>query len=134
MAKPRLASILSNTYIFLFTWRRGSYVGRDQLDNRYYRGKPIGNQPRERRWVLYAGAPEASSVPPEWHGWLHHQMKDPPETSNILRRSWQVSPQPNLTGTDYAYRPPGHTLSGGHRAPATGDYQSWSPKNAARFG
>jgi NADH:ubiquinone oxidoreductase subunit len=128
MAKLSLASILSTASILLFTWRRGTYVGEDQLGNRYYRGRPIGTQPRERRWVIYAGQPEASSVPPEWHGWLHHQMKDPPQAANTLRRSWQVPPRPNLTGTDKAYRPPGHTLSGGHRAAATGDYQSWSPK------
>ena len=32
-----------------------------------------------------------------------------------------------LTGTDLAYRPPGHTLMGGHRAKATGDYEPWTP-------
>ena len=32
-----------------------------------------------------------------------------------------------LTGTALAYRPPGHTLKGGHRAPATGDYEPWTP-------
>ena len=32
-----------------------------------------------------------------------------------------------LTGTDQAYRPPGHTLKGGRRAKATGDYEPWTP-------
>jgi NADH:ubiquinone oxidoreductase subunit len=26
-----------------------------------------------------------------------------------------------------AYRPPGSTLASGHRPPATGDYQPWTP-------
>ena len=34
---------------------------------------------------------------------------------------------PNLTGTPAAYRPSGHTLEGGMRQPATGDYESWTP-------
>jgi NADH:ubiquinone oxidoreductase subunit len=36
--------------------------------------------------------------------------------------------RPNLTGTPLAYRPPGHTLKGGHRAPASGDYEAWKPE------
>jgi NADH:ubiquinone oxidoreductase subunit len=35
---------------------------------------------------------------------------------------------PNLTGTDRAYRPPGHTLQGGRRDRATGDYEPWTPE------
>ena len=109
------------------TWRRGTFVGQDQLGNRYYSGKPRRAHTYERRWVMYVGQPEASSVPPEWHGWLHHQTKDPPQAANPLRRSWQKPPEPNLTGTDMAYRPPGHTLEAGYRDRATGDYESWSP-------
>ena len=34
----------------------------------------------------------------------------------------------NMTGTDQAYRPPGHTLMGGKRAHSdSGDYEAWSP-------
>ena len=34
---------------------------------------------------------------------------------------------PNLTGTNEAYRPPGHVLVGGKRQPATADYEPWRP-------
>jgi NADH:ubiquinone oxidoreductase subunit len=34
-----------------------------------------------------------------------------------------------LTGTELAYRPPGHALAGNHRDKATGDYEAWTPEN-----
>jgi len=111
----------------LFTWLHGRYVGRDSYGNRYYRGRPIGKRKRERRWVIYAGEVEASRVPPEWHGWLHGSQAEPPQ-ADAPRYPWQKEHLPNLTGTPLAYRPPGHTLAGGHRAPATGDYQPWTPE------
>jgi NADH:ubiquinone oxidoreductase subunit len=43
------------------------------------------------------------------------------------QRAWQKPHEPNLTGTDLAYRPPGHVLKGGARAPASGDYEPWVP-------
>jgi len=111
----------------LFTWLHGRYVGRDSYGNRYYRGRPIGGRKRERRWVIYAGEVEASRVPAEWHGWLHGSQADPPKP-DAPRYWWQKDHLPNMTGTALAYRPPGHTLAGGHRAPATGDYQPWIPE------
>ena len=33
-----------------------------------------------------------------------------------------------MTGTPYAYHPPGSILRGGHRARATGDYEPWTPE------
>ena len=77
--------------------------------------------------VLYAGEVEASRVPPEWHAWLHRLVVDPPDAAKIKPRPWQKPHQPNLTGTARAYRPPGHTLKGGHRAKGTGDYEPWIP-------
>ena len=44
-----------------------------------------------------------------------------------MRRPWQKEHQPNPTGTPAAYLPPGHTLKGGRRAAATGDYEPWTP-------
>ena len=32
-----------------------------------------------------------------------------------------------MTGTPLAYHPPGSVLRGGQRAPATGDYEPWTP-------
>ena len=110
----------------VFTWLHGEHVGTDEFGNRYYLDKRTKGKPRERRWVLYKGIPEASKVPPEWHGWLH-SLSGPAPTTRAPRRDWQKAHEPNLTGTDYAYRPPGHTLKGGVRAPATGDYEPWVP-------
>ena len=112
----------------LYTWLHGELVGTDQFGNRYYRGRSRLLSRPERRWVLYAadGEPEASRVPPEWHRWLHGTQKEPAQGAPV-RRPWQKEHQPNPTGTPAAYLPPGHTLKGGRRAAATGDYEPWTP-------
>jgi NADH:ubiquinone oxidoreductase subunit len=120
--------VLSPAHINLFTLTsRGEKVGSDELGNTYYRAKPRPGYKRERRWVMYEGAPEASMVPPEWHGWLHYQTNEVPGDAESFRRTWQKPHQPNLTGTNQAYRPPGHILKGGQRESATGDYKAWVP-------
>lgn len=121
--------VLSPAHISLFTLTsRGKKIGVDQFGNAYYEAPARKGYSRTRRWVIYKGAPEASSVPPEWHGWLHHQSDAVPEADGeSYRRPWQKSPSKNMTGTSGAYRPPGHILAGGHREKATGDYQPWIP-------
>ncbi len=117
----------------IHTWLRGERVGRDQAGNRYYREKGGGrvhddSLRRERRWVIYKGEVEASRVPPEWHAWLHHTTSELPPEGGPPRRPWQKDHLPNPTGTGAAYRPPGHTLKGGRRDKATGDYEAWTPE------
>ncbi|MBI2234914.1 MAG: NADH:ubiquinone oxidoreductase subunit NDUFA12 [Micavibrio aeruginosavorus] len=108
-------------------------VGIDQLGNRYYRAKARPGYNRERRWVIYKGVPEASKVPPEWHGWLHYQTDTVPDSNApSFRRTWQRPHQQNLTGTVSAWRPPGHLLAGGRRPAATGDYESWTPPDQGK--
>lgn len=109
----------------LQTWLSGVEVGKDQFGNRYYRERKTPPGVRERRWVIYAGEPEASAVPPEWHIWLHHTADAPIPEQSPLHKSWQRPYQPNQTGTNAAYFPPGH--DGGKRAKATGDYEAWTP-------
>ncbi|WP_288901444.1 NADH:ubiquinone oxidoreductase subunit NDUFA12 [uncultured Sneathiella sp.] len=113
----------------LFTWWRGEQVGEDQFGNRYYRekGKPTGPTGRERRWVVYKGRPEASKVPPAWHIWLHYTTDNLPEQQDLPQADWQEEHLPNLTGTEFAYRPDGSILKGGPRQKGTGDYQAWKP-------
>ena len=109
----------------LFTRLQGRLVGADHFSNRYYEQRRPPRTGRTRRWVIYAGADEASTVPAEWWGWLHHMVDAPlPDTG---RRVWQREFQPNLTGTAVGYRPPGHDYSGGHRPRAPGDYEAWTP-------
>lgn len=127
MGLLKFLGVLSPAYInaFALTWR-GKHVGTDQFGNKYYEGKPRKGYKRARRWVMYKGAPEASYIPPEWHGWLHRQTDAIPGEASF-RRDWQKPYAPNQTGTDGAYRPPGHVLEGGKRPRATGDYQAWRP-------
>ncbi len=113
----------------LHTWLSGLLVGTDEAGNRYYRERRRGRGRRERRWVIYEGDMEASRVPPDWHGWLHHIVAEPPtERLPAEPQPWEQAHQPNLTGTDAAYRPPGHALQGGARDKATGDYEAWQPE------
>jgi NADH:ubiquinone oxidoreductase subunit len=108
----------------LFTWLHGRSVGRDATGNIYYEARRPRAGERTRRWVAYAGVPEASAVPPEWHAWLHYTV-DAPLTAT--HRPWQKPHLPNATGTPASYRPAGHDYEGGKRAPATGDYEAWTP-------
>lgn len=110
----------------LFTLFQGRLVGRDAGGNRYYQMRKPRAGVRTRRWVLFAGPAEASSVPPEWHAWLHHLTDKPlPETGRL---PWQKPHLTNATGTPAGYRPPGHDYQGGTRAAASGDYEAWTPE------
>jgi NADH:ubiquinone oxidoreductase subunit len=122
----------------IFTWwngatigtalsmRRATRIGEDALGNVYFEGKSLPDG-RKRRYVIYDGANDASRVPPEWHGWLHHQVDGVPDGSLPPPRRWEKDPKPNLTGTADAYFPAG---AGGKRAAATDDYEAWSPDAA----
>jgi NADH:ubiquinone oxidoreductase subunit len=86
----------------LTTWTQGSAVGTDEFGNRYYQ-----NKDGARRWVLYNGTVEASRVPPDWHGWLHHTFAEPPTKAPLRTQSWEMPhryrkaaaapPQPEIT-------------------------------------
>jgi len=115
-----------NIGTWLFTKLHGRQVGTDAAGNTYYtERRPRPGSVRPRRWVAYAGAPEASDVPPEWHAWLHHTTDAPIPVD--ARRPWQKPHVPNLTGTPQSYRPPGSDYEGGHRERASGDYEAWTP-------
>lgn len=104
----------------------GREIGRDRFGNAYFESRADFMQyGRKRRWVIYAGAADATAVPPEWHAWLHHTTDAPlPEAK---RHAWQVEHRPNPTGTALAYRPKGHDYSGGRRRETAGDYEAWTP-------
>ncbi|MDO1558839.1 NADH:ubiquinone oxidoreductase subunit NDUFA12 [Brevundimonas sp. 2R-24] len=113
----------------LFTvGRRGRLVGKDVFGNRYYESKDTSSYDgRRRRWVIYNGYAEASKVPPDWYGWLHYTSDDLPSDQDVGPR-YEKPHLPNLTGTPMAWRRPGSVASGENRAPATGDYQAWTPE------
>src|SRR5271170_2481870 len=98
----------------IFTWwngatigatlqiRKGSVcVGEDETGNRYFEtiDKRYDYDGRNRRFVIYRGYAEASKVPADWHGWLHHTFAEPPTRAPLKRRSWERDHLPNLTGT-----------------------------------
>lgn len=120
---------------WLYTKTFGKFVGEDVFGNRYYRSRKfsgfhVGRPNTERRWVQYNGLPEPSKVPPAWHGWLHHITDEPPTEEEERRKihKWEREHSQNLTGTELAYRPPGHISQGGKRDKSTGDYIPWTPK------
>lgn len=113
----------------IFTWLNGSAVGTDSAGNRYFtekRPRPPGDvRGRTKRWVVYAGVPDASAVPAEWHSWLHYTTDAPiPDTG---RKPWQKPHLANATGTPTSYRPHGHDYSGGKRVASSTDYEAWTP-------
>ncbi len=110
----------------LFTWLKGRRVGADAQGNVYFEERRPRRGLRVRRWVAYAGVPEASKVPCEWHSWLHYTTDTP---LPVLTRPWVKPHIANQTGTAESYRPPGHDYEGGQRAPATGDYEAWTPES-----
>jgi NADH:ubiquinone oxidoreductase subunit len=131
---PLLGS-LSRVHINFVTALRGQAVGQDEFGNRYYQSRKTvthwqgGIHSQHKRWVMYAHRADGSEVPPEWHGWLHHQTDITPNTAAAAqyRRPWQKPYIANMTGTSAAYVPPGHQSTGKPRAKATGDYQAWRP-------
>jgi len=133
----------------LFTWwdgatfgalfdigRRAKKVGEDEYGNRYFQERKISLEGRPRRYVIYKGYADASRVPPDWHGWLHHTVNELPAPAKkdemtgvrvMERQPWEKDHQPNLTGTLHAYHPKGSLARPGDRAAATGDYEAWAP-------
>ena len=107
----------------VYTARKGQLVGEDEQGNKFYQADG-----GKRRWVIYAGEAEASSVSPDWHGWLHHTFAEPPKEGHLPRRAWEKDHKPNLTGTDAAYHPPGSVLTPASRPRAGGDYEAWQPE------
>jgi NADH:ubiquinone oxidoreductase subunit len=112
----------------LFSALNGQHVGTDAQGNRYYRSNRKTAEGLDRRWVIYAGANDASRVPAEWHGWLHHSYDELPESHLAPPRIWEADYSPNATGSNSAYRPQGALERGGQRARATGDYEAWTPE------
>ena len=106
----------------LWTWLYGEFVGQDEFGNRYYRtrgGKIDPTLGFERRWVIYNGVAEASTVPPSWHGWLHHTVDVPP-TEEQGRAAAVVEAAP-AESHRHARRPPADRLDAGAGPAPQGD-------------
>ena len=105
----------------LWTWLYGEFVGEDEFGNRYYRTKGGKIDPTlgfERRWVIYNGFAEASTVPPSWHGWLHHTVDVPPTQESYAAALVEAAPaEPHR----HAGRAPPDRLDPGAGPPPEGD-------------
>jgi NADH:ubiquinone oxidoreductase subunit len=106
-----------------FTWRKGEKVGSDDQGNVYYQ-----NKDSSRRWVIYNGYAEASSVPPGWNAWMQHRTDKTPQDEKYQARVWEAPHKANPTGTADAYHPPGSLSSANPQAAAKPDYQAWQPE------
>jgi NADH:ubiquinone oxidoreductase subunit len=108
--------------------RRGSFVGADERGNRYFEERKPSLDGCKRRWVIYNGYADPTTVSADWHGWLHHTFAEPPTVEPLLRRPFEKDHLPNMTGTALAHRPAGSLARGGRRAASTSDYEAWSPE------
>ncbi|WP_297323513.1 NADH:ubiquinone oxidoreductase subunit NDUFA12 [uncultured Bartonella sp.] len=109
-----------------FTWLHGKRVGEDEFGNIYYEGTRHKDG-YTRRWVIYKGYSEPSTIPAGWHGWIHHRTNILPSEQDYHPREWEKPHLPNLTGTNKAYTPKGSIAHHGKRPHVTGDYDAWTP-------
>jgi NADH:ubiquinone oxidoreductase subunit len=105
----------------IFTARKGQKVGEDEQGNRYFQTSDA-----KRRWVIFNGEMEASRVPPDWHGWLHHTWDQPPSKAPLAHKAWEKPHLENLSGSDKAYAPPGSIRRS--EPVARRDYEAWQPE------
>ncbi|MDN5248315.1 MAG: NADH-ubiquinone oxidoreductase subunit NDUFA12 family protein [Wolbachia endosymbiont of Tyrophagus putrescentiae] len=102
-----MLSKISNLSRIICGWRKGKFVGKDENGNLYYESS------KGKRWVIYNRIYEPTTVPPEWHIWLHYSNDTIPDSKK--RRKKHV---PNLTGTKNAYYP---------NQKVENHYESWDP-------
>ncbi len=107
----------------VYIWLHGQYVGADEAGNRYYKARK-----GKRRWVVYNGYADPTTIPPGWHGWMHHRVDNLPDEDKYVPHFWEKPHKPNMTGTIAAYRPDSSLLARGERPKVSGDYDAWSPE------
>ncbi|OIW11140.1 hypothetical protein TanjilG_22947 [Lupinus angustifolius] len=105
-------------------------VGVDKFGNKYYE-KLENIQHGRHRWVEYAEKSRynASQVPAEWHGWLHHITDHTGDELLLLKpKRYGAEHKENLSGEgdQYIYHSKGHALNPGQRNWTR--YQPWESK------
>jgi len=70
--KDRLSQLWMTGYM-----RSGTLRGVDAFGNKYY--EAANDSTLKDRWVIYGNTKDfdASQIPDEWHGWLHHMYDVP---------------------------------------------------------
>ena len=84
---------------FLKTLFLGTYVGKDNLGNKYYKSK------RDERWVIYSGNVEATKITSDWYLWIHHTIDKIPDEKDDRKYLWQKNHQENQSGSKNSYKP-----------------------------
>ncbi|MEG8099282.1 NADH:ubiquinone oxidoreductase subunit NDUFA12 [Candidatus Liberibacter brunswickensis] len=106
-----------------FTWRYGRIIGKDEFGNTYYEGrKDIYGFPK--RWVIYKGYADPSSIPPMWHGWIHYRRVDVPTQEKEYVFNWQKPHRVNFTGSLNSYCP---RFNKNNNPNSKIKYKAWSP-------
>ena len=90
---------------FVYTLFFGKFIAEDEFGNKYY-----SDSKNKKRWVIYRNKVESSTIPPNWHSWIHFQRKDTPKVKVDIF-PWQKQHEENLTGTSRAYKPEGSMLN-----------------------
>jgi NADH:ubiquinone oxidoreductase subunit len=84
---------------YLKTLFYGTYVGKDDFGNKYYKNK------KDERWVIYSKNIEATKITSNWYLWMHHTVDKLPEEKDKNNYSWQKNHLENQTGTKNSYKP-----------------------------
>jgi len=123
--------------------------GVDKFGNKYFEAKDEQDIPHygRKRWVEYADEVEydATTVPVEWHPWMHHIQERPPtalseeevkEASLPLHPKYELPFEPNLTNTDRRYLNKGQYINRGARPGGSDKWSKskvelWNPGMAA---
>ncbi|BDA45611.1 probable NADH dehydrogenase [ubiquinone] 1 alpha subcomplex subunit [Coccomyxa sp. Obi] len=107
-------------------------VGSDGFGNKYY--ERMTEQYGRHRWVVFGdldwpSGQESSTVPPEWHGWLHCITDSSPATADVSYPIYHVPHHANKTGTPSSYAPKGAWQNPSKRS--WKKVQAWDPASAA---
>ena len=84
---------------FLKTLLYGTYVGKDEFGNKYYKSR------KNERWVVYFSNIEATKISSDWYMWIHHTVDKTPNENDTKKHSWQKSHLENQTGSNNSYKP-----------------------------
>eukprot|EP01091_Cochliopodium_minus_P003090 TRINITY_DN12925_c0_g1_i1.p1 TRINITY_DN12925_c0_g1~~TRINITY_DN12925_c0_g1_i1.p1 ORF type:complete len:159 (-),score=50.49 TRINITY_DN12925_c0_g1_i1:28-504(-) len=118
-----LASLYKNT-----TLRWGTKMGEDQFGNTYYENLEDTYGGRTR-WVEFKNDVEATSIPPEWHQWVHYVTDSTPEQlPEIKEIKYQRPYHRNFTGTDKKYLPPSYFVKENKYTKAKGGHELFDPQ------
>ena len=106
----------------IWSYLNGIEIGKDENGNRYF-----SNKKDSKRWVIYGGQVEATTVNPEWNNWLRFTSIEKPD--EIKSHDWQLEHEPNQSGTSKAYSPKSSIFNNKSNNKKRIDYEKWSPKD-----